>query len=248
MLKYRSRRWSIKKLRERRFTKELLLLENRDLHYKGSQHSSSDNRSDFQFLKAAPNPADLTNSLSSVNPDIYELAQEEIQNVVSDLNQIRAPSVDLAILKNEVFQSLTGSVDVLDSDSDHKFKYSSIEKNMDRQSMEFQMRESMVKYNKHLPKMEKIVKLEQQFHSLDRKLCKSCIDDRVVIPNVRVSQRSDAETQFKEWMSGKYHRSLKKKLMLFSQKGDKCCQKSDPVQRFVPKSIRRSVKQNEMYH
>lgn len=80
MLKYRSRRWSIKKLKERKFNKELLSLDKREIKVRGSQHScSSDNRSDFAYLhRQVPNPADLTNSLCSVNPEVYELAQEEI--------------------------------------------------------------------------------------------------------------------------------------------------------------------------
>lgn len=108
--------------------------------------------------------------------------------MVKDISQIREPSVDLAILKNEAFKSIQhdsiDSADFVDSDSEHRFKYSSIEQNMDRQSMEFQMRESMVKYNKNLPTMEKIVKLDKQFQQQDRKLCKSCLD-RVQLPVIR---------------------------------------------------------------
>lgn len=50
-------------------------------------------------------------------------------------------------------------------------------------------------------------------------------------------------------MAGKYHRSLKRKLMLFSQKGPKPCRKSPRqvrVERFDPQALRRSVNQDEM--
>lgn len=61
-------------------------------------------------------------------------------------------------------QSLDKSIDSLSLDSsknsEHNFKYSSMEGLAGKQSMEFQMRESMIKYNKHLPTMEKIVKLD----------------------------------------------------------------------------------------
>jgi hypothetical protein len=84
-------------------------------------------------------------------------------------------------------------------------------------------------------------------------MCKSCLDDhRLNLPNLRKPQKSEAEVHFKEWMCGKYHRSLKRKLMLFSQKGQKPCRtKSNgraTVHMIEPMQIRRSVDTFEMQH
>ena len=112
MQRYRSRRWSIKKLVLRRFSQELMQIEQREL-FASSVKNSGEVKSIEQLhsrLKTPPDPNDLRKSLYSVNPEVYQLAKEEMTELASEINRRREAnklkSIDLAILKNEVFQRL----------------------------------------------------------------------------------------------------------------------------------------------
>jgi hypothetical protein len=66
-LKYRSKAWAIKRIETRRYTAELMDIENRDLLMKRKQnHSDAKSMDTMSRFKFVANPNDLNNSLNLV--------------------------------------------------------------------------------------------------------------------------------------------------------------------------------------
>jgi hypothetical protein len=85
-------------------------IEQRELFATSVKSSGELKNLDMIHKRQQPDPSDLRKSLYSANPEVLELAKEEVGQIMSDITQNKKEnklkSIDMAILKNEAFKQL----------------------------------------------------------------------------------------------------------------------------------------------